>query len=184
MPRRSPTPKQHTITINRAPALTLWATVVANQLGFDWDEALTVGRVVGGLNAHPRDKAPTLFHPRPEILKTRRQKLKPGESLQVGLLQRAVAVVRTPEGLRAMTKDTPIAPAGVQRYLESKFGDSLQAAVEAMVDLARSLPPEELGERACELYEQFRPELPEGAPLWGAEGTMDLTHIHALARPR
>jgi hypothetical protein len=31
-----------TITINRAPVLTLWATVVAERLGFDRDEALTL----------------------------------------------------------------------------------------------------------------------------------------------
>ena len=37
------------IKINRAPALTLWAAVVAERLGFD--EALTLGRAVAGLNS-------------------------------------------------------------------------------------------------------------------------------------
>ncbi len=32
------------IEINRAPVLTLWAAVVAERLGFDWDEALTLGQ--------------------------------------------------------------------------------------------------------------------------------------------
>src|SRR5689334_1049959 len=32
-----------TIRVNRAPVLTLWATVVAEQLGFDRDAALTCG---------------------------------------------------------------------------------------------------------------------------------------------
>jgi len=44
---------RHSIEINRAPVLTLWATVVAEQLGFDHDEALTLGRAVAGLNAYP-----------------------------------------------------------------------------------------------------------------------------------
>src|SRR5271166_689109 len=34
------------IEINRAPVLTLWAAVVAERLGFDWQEALTLGRAV------------------------------------------------------------------------------------------------------------------------------------------
>jgi hypothetical protein len=32
-----------TISINRAPVLTLWAAVVAERLGFEWDEVLTLG---------------------------------------------------------------------------------------------------------------------------------------------
>ena len=36
----------------RAPVLTLWAAVVAEVLGFEHDEALTIGRAVAGLNAY------------------------------------------------------------------------------------------------------------------------------------
>jgi len=32
-----------TLSINRAPVLTLWAAVVAERLGFEWEEALTLG---------------------------------------------------------------------------------------------------------------------------------------------
>jgi len=32
--------------IDRAPVLTLWASVVAERLGFDRDEALTLGRAL------------------------------------------------------------------------------------------------------------------------------------------
>jgi hypothetical protein len=41
----------HNILINRAPVLTLWATTVAERLGFDQDEALTLGKAVAGLTA-------------------------------------------------------------------------------------------------------------------------------------
>ena len=47
----------HRIEINRAPVLTLWAAVVAERLGFDWEEALTLGRAVAGLSAHSKGKA-------------------------------------------------------------------------------------------------------------------------------
>jgi hypothetical protein len=43
--------KHSWVMINRAPVLTLWATVVGEILGFDYDEALMLGRVVVGLNA-------------------------------------------------------------------------------------------------------------------------------------
>jgi len=36
------------ISINRAPVLILWAAVVAQRLGFDEDEALTLGEAVAG----------------------------------------------------------------------------------------------------------------------------------------
>lgn len=39
------------VKINRAPVLTLWATVVAERLGYDRDAALTLGKSVAGLNA-------------------------------------------------------------------------------------------------------------------------------------
>jgi hypothetical protein len=36
------------ILINRAPALTLWAAVVAERLGFKRDEALSLGKALAG----------------------------------------------------------------------------------------------------------------------------------------
>ena len=41
------------VKINRAPVLTLWATVVAERLGYDEETALTLGKAVAGLNARP-----------------------------------------------------------------------------------------------------------------------------------
>ena len=40
-----------TILINRAPVLTLWAAVVAERLGFNRDEALSLGKALAGLTA-------------------------------------------------------------------------------------------------------------------------------------
>lgn len=49
------------IEINRAPVLTLWAAVVAERLGFHWEEALTLGRAVAGFNAYSKGKTLGLF---------------------------------------------------------------------------------------------------------------------------
>lgn len=173
-----------TVKVNRAPVLTLWAAVVAERMGFARDEALTMGRVVAGLNAYAKGRALGLYAPRPRTVKEERKRLAAGAILHVELLHRAVPVVRTPEGVRAVSKDRPVSPASVQRYLASKLGDALPAVEEAMKALARSFPPPDLAARAYELYEAFRPEVPRGRLGWGAAGVLDLAAIEALARAR
>jgi hypothetical protein len=172
----------HTIAINRAPVLTLWATVVAERLGFNRGEALTLGRAVAGLNAHAKAVSLGIVRPTPGALEERRRSTSPGEVFTVDLLGRSVPVAFTPDGIRAISKDKPIAPASVQRYLASKFGDALEDATAAMRALAESYPPEELGERAWALYERFRPAIPRGVEGWGVEGVLDLARIASITR--
>src|SRR6516162_9715497 len=45
-----------TISINRAPVLTLWAAVVAERLGFDEDEGLSLGKALAGLTAQTKGR--------------------------------------------------------------------------------------------------------------------------------
>ena len=172
----------HTIRVNRAPVLTLWAAVVAERFGFDWGEALTLGRAVAGLNAYSTGVRLGLFTPAPKDMKEKKRKLKQGETLRIDLIGRAVPAVHTPAGLRAVSKDRPIAPESVARYLDSKFGEALPAVRQAMKTLARSMPPERLAAKAFKLYEQFRPEVPAGVRGWGAEGRLDTRRILALAQ--
>ena len=108
--------EQHPIKINRAPVLTLWAAVVAKRLGFDWEEALTLGRAVAGLNAYSKGVSIGLFKPSPREVREQRRKLREAETLRVDLLHRAVPAVRTEEGLRALSKD------GSQEYTEISRG--------------------------------------------------------------
>ncbi len=170
-----------TIRINRAPVLTLWAAVVAERLGFDHDAALTLGRAVAGLNAHAKGVSLGLFEPSKKAVDEHLKKAKRGATLKVDILHRAIPVVRTPEGLRAVSKDRPISPASVERYLESKFGENLEPARRAMGMLARSLPRREIAARAYRLYEQFRPPIAAGVAGWGAAGKLDLDRIETLA---
>jgi len=169
------------ININRAPVLTLWAAVVAERLGFDSDDALTLGRAVAGLTAYSTGVRLGIIEPTPREIAERRKKLEHGEQLTVALLGRAVPVVKTPAGIRALAKDKPDSPANVQRYLSSKFGEHLEDAQKAMMTLARSLTRADLARRAFRLYEQFRPTVPEGEAGWGAKGVLDLETIKSLA---
>ena len=170
-----------TLQINRAPVLTLWAAVVAERLGFTWEEALTLGRAVAGLNAYAKGKALGLFTPTPPEVQAQRQAQRGPEPLHVDLLHRAVPVTHTDAGLRALSKAKPIDPASVQRYVQSKFGNALDDAYAAMHQLAASLPPYALAAEAYQLYEHFRPAIPAGAKGWGATGTLDLEAMRQLA---
>jgi hypothetical protein len=176
-----------TIRVNRAPVLTLWATVVAERLGFDRDAALTLGRAVAGSSAQMKGRALGIYEPSEEppskAAEERRERLKPDEAFGVRLLGRTVPAIRTPDGIRAMEKDfRPASAAGVGRYLAGKFGDHLDEVRAAMEQLAASLSPEELNRRGFALYEAFRPEIPAGARGWGAAGELDLDRIRALAQ--
>ena len=176
--------KRSSVMINRAPVLTLWAAVVAEMLGFDYDEALTLGRAVAGLNAYSKGVALGFFQPTPKVLREQRQKLRRDKVVTVDLLHRAVPARPTDEGLRALSNDRPISPESVRRYLESKFGDALDEVYEAMKELAKSLTPSELAEKAYHLYEKFRPEIPPRKKGWGASGKLDLEAIRKMAQSK
>jgi hypothetical protein len=169
------------ILINRAAVLTLWASVVAERLGFEHAEALTLGRAVAGLNAYSKGQALGLLQPTPPTVRAERRKAS-GEqpTLTVELLHRAVPITRTESGLRALSKGKAIDPGSVERYLASKFGDRLGGAVAELTALARSRPREVLAQEAYSLYEQFRPDVPSGEAGWGATGALSLCRIRSL----
>ncbi len=169
------------ILINRAPVLTLWAAVVAQRLGFDEDEALTLGRAVAGLNAQSKGRRLGIFKPHEEKPKKARAKVH-GERFLVEVCGRAVPAHNTSAGIRALQGGRDITPESVQHYLEGKFGDDLAAARKAMQKLAKSLTPAQLADAAFPLYERFRPAIPSGQRGWGARGTLDLGLIESLAQ--
>ena len=169
-----------TITINRAPVLTLWAAVVAERVGFRRDEALSLGKALAGLNAQAKGRALGIFKPSPAAVKKASAE-KRGEEFWVELCGRSIPAKNTKDGVRAVAKDKTIAAESVQRYLEQKFGESLERSREAMTELVASCSSRDLAEQAFSLYEQFRPEVPRGQRGWGARGKLDLGLIRSLA---
>jgi len=109
------------------------------------------------------------------------EKVDLGEDFWVEICDRGVPVRSTENGIRAVVKDKPIDPDKAEKYLQSKFGDDLDAVAQAMRDLAASLNPDELAVRAYSLYERFRPEIPPGKQGWGAKGSLNLDLIRSLA---
>ena len=169
------------IKINRAPVLTLWATVVAERLGYDRETALTLGKAVAGLNAQSKGRKLGIYEEKSDEEKESKREKKPAETEFIEILGRGVPAVKTPKGLRAAIDGEPIHAESVQTYLEQKFKDDLADARAAMKKLAKSYTPKQLESKAYSLYEKFRPEIPEGKKGWGARGELDLDYIRSLA---
>jgi hypothetical protein len=175
----------HIVTINRAPVLTLWAAVVAERLGYDHEAALTLGKAVAGLNAQSKGQRLGIFEEPKEPEAERKPKARqPGEHFRVSLLHRRVPVISTEHGMRASVKGQPIDPTSVRSYLAQKFGRELADVLAAMEALAKAYTPDQLEAQAYALYEQFRPDIPEGKHGWGATGPLDLDAIRELAKSR
>lgn len=170
------------VTINQAPVLTLWAAVVAERLGFDSDTALTLGKVLAGLNAQAKGRSLGIFKPPKLAGEPPPKKHGLGEELWIDLCGRAIPAKNTADGIRAVVKDTPVDPAAVRRYLDKAFGDRLGDVMRAMRQLAQAYESETLAEVAFRLYECFRPQIAAGQRGWGQKGALDLGQIVALAR--
>lgn len=173
------------IKINRAPVLTLWASIVAERLGYDRPASLTFGKAVAGLNAQAAGRTLGIYTPpKPPEKGKPPKKTGLGEEFWVQICGRPVPAKNTQEGIRAVVLDKPIDPANVEKYLVTKFGGSLPAVRKALAELAASFAREDLDEAAFALYTEFRPEVPRGKKGWGQAGTLDLKRIRALAKGR
>ncbi len=175
-----------TLKINRAPVLTLWGVIVAERLGFNHDESLSLGKAMAGLNAQSKGRRLGIYKPaesEPEAESGKKaSEQKGGEVFMVEVVGRPVPAVHAERGVRASVKGEEVDPKGAERYLEQKFGAALPDVRAALEDLAQAYSPQELEQRAYALYEQFRPEIPEGTRGWGAAGDLNLDRIHEMAK--
>jgi hypothetical protein len=166
------------IIVNRAPVLTLWATVVAERLGHPPDTALTLGRAVAGFAA--RTKARAIGR---EERKSDRNADTPRLRVEhvtkpVMLLGREIRLLPTEDGeLRAADGDQPADPASVQRYLTRAFSHHIDAVRTAMERLAAQHEPAELNRIGFRLYEKFRPDVPPGNEGWAKKAALDISKI-------
>ena len=169
-----------TIKINRAPVLTLWAAIVAERLGFDEREALTLGKALAGYTAQTKGQLLGIYHPREGAEPAEKEGEPETDVVFVALMGRSLPARLTPDGVRATARSQPTDPESVRRYLRGKFGEALPAAERAMRRLAESFPADRLDTEAYGLYERFRPAVEKGKRGWGAEGTLDLEKVLAL----
>ena len=131
------------IRVNRAPVLTLWATIVAERLGHPPETALTLGRYVAGSSARAKAKRIGIIDEAQDAAERRAEaaELKPRRRT-VRLLGRDIPVLPAADGaLRAEDNGKPASEKSVASYIAHGFGDRLAEARAAMEALAASLPP-------------------------------------------
>jgi hypothetical protein len=175
------------IKINRAPVLTLWGAVVSERLGFDREEALTLGKAVAGLNAQSKGQRLGIFQPaeeEPEKLRERAKEQASGETFFIEVVGRPVPATHTEGGVRATIKGEPIEPRSVQRYLEKKFGADLEAVRGGMQELAESLPPKDLARQAYPALRSSARKSPKARAVGAQPATWTWTWSARWARRR
>jgi hypothetical protein len=171
------------IRINRAPVLTLWAAVVAEELGYSRATALTFGKAIAGKGAVNKAKAIGLMKKSDaEERKARAQARDKASDGAVFFMGKSVRVIKTEDGLMAEENGEPTSHESVEKYLTKKFGENLEPLRVAMVKLAKSREKKVLAVEAFRLYEKFRPEITKGAQGWGKAGELDTAVIEKLAK--
>ena len=168
------------VEINRAPVLTLWAAVVAGRLGFSWEEALSLGKAVAGLNAQAKGRALGISEPGSSKMKEARKRRR-GEEFWVQFCGRAFPAKNTGQGVRAVLGESLLTSENASRYLKSKFGDALERTRAATEELVAAFDPEDLAVGAFSLYEELHPEIPRGKRGWGVKGELDPDLIRSVA---
>jgi hypothetical protein len=169
------------VRVNRAPVLTLWATVVAERLGHPPDTALTLGQAVAGSSARIKARSIGLTRDPDQAAEKRQIELRP-EIKPAFLLGREIRLAATEDGeLRADDAGKPASASAVQVYLFKAFGERLAEVRAVMEQAAAALPPDELNRVGFRMYEAFRPDVPMGAPGWGAKGELQIEQIMRAA---
>lgn len=168
------------IKVNRAPVLTMWVAAVAERQGFTFDEAVTFGKAISGLFAHSKGKRIGVIDEAPKDAEAETDKKK-AKMEKFDVFGNSIYGKTTDKGRFALESGKAIAPNTVKAYLHRAFKDDYDRVREAFEALANSMEPEEIGSKAYNLYEKFRPQVPDGAKGWGARGLLDLKHVQELA---
>ncbi|KAH8919900.1 hypothetical protein BT69DRAFT_1266106 [Atractiella rhizophila] len=163
------------VVVNRAPVMTAWATVVAERLGFNREEALSIAHAYTEMNA--TSKATYLgISPKKTDSEIIVEKI-PDSQPVVELMGRKVPVLSLQsEEWRAIVKGTLVEPAAGFGYIQRSFRQQMGVVLGSLRLLAMSIDPSRLNEIGYGLYLDFRPQQ-EG---WGKRSELKMASILEL----
>ncbi|KAF8845863.1 hypothetical protein BDN67DRAFT_961513 [Paxillus ammoniavirescens] len=168
--------KTKSTVVNRAPLMTAWATVVAERLGFEREEALSIGSVYTEMNAVTKGVFLGL------IDESRKKEIEPisGERQPyVDLMGRRIPLYQTQSSKwRALVGGSPALPSTAFSYISRAFRQTTPHVMGALHLLAASYPPLELNNIGFSLYADFRPVV-DG---WGKRGEVPCQRILSLRK--
>ncbi|EJD01102.1 uncharacterized protein FOMMEDRAFT_90098 [Fomitiporia mediterranea MF3/22] len=163
--------------VNRAPVMSLWATIVSERLGFKREEALSIASAYTEMNAISKGVSLGIF----EQKKGKGIELEKGQSQPyVDLMGRRPLYTTQSGEWRALLKGEPIDPASAFSYISRAFRQTLPFVAGAMRKLADSFPPAELNEKGFGLYAEFRPDV--GG--WGQRAEIRCSNVLGLRKVR
>jgi len=149
------------IFVNRAPVLTLWAAIVAERLGYPWDECLSLGKAVAALTAQNKGEHSGDYEKAAEEGKPAK-KQRMGAHQFIELCGRNVPISSTPEKMRALSGGKEVKSEEVEEYIKVSFGEDLPAVLAVMRKLAKAYSRDELQQKAVGLYLGFMPNSNRG----------------------
>ncbi|OAX44571.1 hypothetical protein K503DRAFT_825731 [Rhizopogon vinicolor AM-OR11-026] len=167
--------KTKSTVVNRAPLMTAWATIVAERLGFEREEALSIASVYTDMNAISKGVSLGLFD---ESRKKEIEPIKDGTQPYVDLLGRRPLYQTRTETWRALTNASPALPSTAYSYISHAFRQTTPYVIGALRLLAESFPPPELNKKGFALYAEFRPDV-DG---WGKRGEVRCEQILSLRK--
>ncbi|KAG8218580.1 hypothetical protein J3R82DRAFT_4221 [Butyriboletus roseoflavus] len=161
--------------VNRAPLMTAWATIVAERLGFEREEALSIGSVYTEMNAVAKGLSLGI------IDQSRKKEIEPipgGQQPYVDLMGKRPLYQTQSSKWRALVNGSPAVPSTAFSYISRAFRQTTPHIVGALRLLAESYPPQELNKVGFSLYANFRPTV-NG---WGERGEVRCEYILSLRK--
>ncbi|OCH94137.1 hypothetical protein OBBRIDRAFT_198789 [Obba rivulosa] len=147
--------------VNRAPIMTAWAFIVAERLGFQREEALSIASVYTEMNAITKGISLGKYE---ENRGKGMEASKGGSQPYVDLMGRRIPLYQTASSQwRALSKGAPVAPSEAFSYITRALRQTAPHILGALRLLAASYPPGELDKAGYSLYADFRPN----AEGWG-----------------
>ncbi|KAG2348986.1 hypothetical protein BDR05DRAFT_1028076 [Suillus weaverae] len=167
--------KMKSTVVNRAPLMTAWAAVVAERLGFEREEALSIASVYTEMNAISKGVSLGIFD------KSRKKEIEPikgSTQPYVDLLGRRPLYQTQNQTWRALDNTSPALPSTAFSYISRTFRQTTPYVIGALRLLAESFPPPELNSKGFGLYAEFRPDV-DG---WGKRGEVRCEQILSLRK--
>ncbi|KAJ6628697.1 hypothetical protein B0H10DRAFT_1940108 [Mycena sp. CBHHK59/15] len=161
--------------VNRAPLMTAWSTLVAERLGFQREEALSIASVYTELNAISKGVALGVFK---EGKERGMEASKGGSQPYVELMGRRPLFQTQNSQWRALSNGTAVPPSTAFSYISRALRQTTPHIMGALRLLVESFTPQEINAKAWGLYAEFRPDV-KG---WGERSEVKCETILALRK--
>ncbi|KAJ7498834.1 hypothetical protein FB451DRAFT_1358267 [Mycena latifolia] len=148
--------KTKSTVVNRAPLMTAWCTLVAERLGFQREEALSIASVFTELNAISKGVSMGIYKQGTERAM---EASKGGSQPYVELMGRRPLFQTQTSQWRALSNGTAVQPSTAFSYISRALRQTTPHIIGALRLLVESFTPQEINAKAWGLYAEFRPEV-------------------------